>query len=222
ARPQPGCAPGDALKGITIRTGVLLKVVTGRVSGVHRIDPSPPPRPGDRARLLEERLSSQERTTAFLLRQAFQVKDDIVSYLQGSRGCQHGETAAQQLLENHIQTITSIVKKLSQDIEVLERQIRTRDGAAVETNFAVQSLDHKYIQGLGDLRGRVTRNARSMILDKRSRGPVNREVILALYMSQRWIPEYRTEPRALFLKEKTCCGVKKRQECDSGMRKISG
>ncbi|CAN0304516.1 unnamed protein product [Bubo scandiacus] len=122
-----------------------------------RRDPSPPPRPGDRARLLEERLSSQERTTAFLLHQAFQVKDDIVSYLQGSRGCQHGETAARQLLENHIQTITSIVKKLSQDIEVLERQIRTRDGATVETNFAVQSLDHKYIQGLGDLRGRVTR-----------------------------------------------------------------
>uniref|UniRef100_A0A8D0KXC7 Family with sequence similarity 81 member B n=1 Tax=Strix occidentalis caurina TaxID=311401 RepID=A0A8D0KXC7_STROC len=146
--PQPGCAPGDALKGITIRTGVLLKV---------GVDPSPPPRPGDRARLLEERLSSQERTTAFLLHQAFQVKDDIVSYLQGSRGCQHGEIAARQLLENHIQAITSIVKKLSQDIEVLERQIRTRDGAAVETNFAVQSLDHKYIQGLGDLRGRVTR-----------------------------------------------------------------
>lgn len=41
--------------------------------------------------------------------------------------------------------------------QVLERQIRTRDGAAVATNFAVQSLDHKYIQGLGDLRGRVAR-----------------------------------------------------------------
>ncbi|NXL52502.1 FA81B protein, partial [Podilymbus podiceps] len=124
---------------------------------LHRRDPSPPPRPGERARLLEERLSSQEMTTALLLRQAFRIKDDIVSYLQGSKGYQHGETSARRLLENHIQTITSIVKQLSQDVEVLERQIRIRDGAAVETNFAVQSLDHKYIQSFGDLRGRVAR-----------------------------------------------------------------
>ncbi|NWU96447.1 FA81B protein, partial [Upupa epops] len=124
---------------------------------LHRRDPSPPLCPADRAHLLEERLSSQERTTAFLLHQAFQIKDDIVSCLQGSKGCQYGENAARQLLENHIQTITSIVKKLSQDIEVLERQLRTRDGAAVKTNFAIQSLDQKYIQGLGDLRGRVAR-----------------------------------------------------------------
>ncbi|KFZ64634.1 Protein FAM81B, partial [Antrostomus carolinensis] len=102
-------------------------------------------------------LSSQERTTAFLLHQAFQIKDDLISYLQGSKGYQHGESSARRLLENHIQTITSIVKKLSQDIEVLERQIRARDGATVETNFAVRSLDHKYIHGLGDLRGRVAR-----------------------------------------------------------------
>ncbi|KAM9509926.1 protein FAM81B [Guaruba guarouba] len=94
---------------------------------------------------------------AFLLHQAFQIKDDIIAYHQGSKGYQHGETAARQLLENHIQTITSIVKKLSQDIEVLEWQIRTRDGAAAETNFAVQTLDHKYSQCLGDLRGRVAR-----------------------------------------------------------------
>ncbi|KQK82448.1 hypothetical protein AAES_206443 [Amazona aestiva] len=94
---------------------------------------------------------------AFLLHQAFQIKDDIIAYLQGGKGYQHGETAARQLLENHIQTITSIVKKLSQDIEVLEWQIRTRDGAAAETNFVVQTLDHKYSQCLGDLRGRVAR-----------------------------------------------------------------
>ncbi|NWX40044.1 FA81B protein, partial [Steatornis caripensis] len=124
---------------------------------VLRRDPSPPPHPRDRTSLLEERLSSQERTTSFLLHQAFRIKDDIISYLQGSKGYQHRETTAWQLLENHVQTITSIIKKLSQDIEVLEQQIRTRDGAAVETNFAVQSLDRKYIQGLGDLRGRVAR-----------------------------------------------------------------
>ncbi|GAB0206156.1 protein FAM81B [Grus japonensis] len=131
--------------------------VDTRVFGVHRRDPSPPPRPRDRDHLLEEWLSRQERTTAFLLHQAFQNKDDIISCLQGRKGYQHRETSAQRLLENHVQTITSIVKKLGQDIEVLERQIRIRDGATVETNFAVQSLDHKYIQGLGDLRGRVAR-----------------------------------------------------------------
>ncbi|XP_029859869.1 protein FAM81B [Aquila chrysaetos chrysaetos] len=139
------------------RKGRATYIKSANCSNPSRRDPSPPPRPRDRACLLEERLYSQERTTAFLLHQAFRIKDDVISYLQGSKGYQHGERAARQLLENHIQTITSIVKKLSQDIEVLERQIRTRDGAAVETNFAVQSLDHKYIQGLGDLRGRVAR-----------------------------------------------------------------
>ncbi|NXE14110.1 FA81B protein, partial [Lophotis ruficrista] len=128
-----------------------------KVFGVHRRHSSPPSQPRDRACLQDQRSSSQERTTAFLLHQAFRIKDDIISSLQGSEGCQHGETSDRRLLKNHIQTITSIVKKLSQDIEVLERQIRARDGAAVETNFAIQSLDHKYTQGLGDLRGRVAR-----------------------------------------------------------------
>ncbi|XP_035166775.1 protein FAM81B [Oxyura jamaicensis] len=124
---------------------------------LRRRDVSPAPGPGDKARRLEERLSSQERTTAFLLHQAFQVKDDVVSYIKESSGYQHKETAARQLLENHVQTIAGMVQKLSQDIEVLERQIRTRDGTTAQTNFAVQNLDHKYIQSLGDLRGRVVR-----------------------------------------------------------------
>ncbi|XP_075788233.1 protein FAM81B isoform X1 [Pelodiscus sinensis] len=119
--------------------------------------PAIPMIPGSRVNLLENRLSSQERTTAVLLDQAFRIKDDIVSYLQGSKGHQQGEATARQLLENHIQTITSIVKKLSHDIEVLEKQIRTRDNVTTGTTFAVQSLDHKYLHGFGDLRGRVAR-----------------------------------------------------------------
>ncbi|XP_074851419.1 protein FAM81B isoform X2 [Carettochelys insculpta] len=113
--------------------------------------------PGNRVNLLENRLSSQERTTAVLLDQAFRIKDDIVSYLQGSKGHQQEEATARQLLENHIQTITSIVKKLSHDIEVLEKQMRTRDNVTTGTTFAVESLDHKYLHGFGDLRGRVAR-----------------------------------------------------------------
>ncbi|CAI5787263.1 Uncharacterized protein PODLI_1B037560 [Podarcis lilfordi] len=112
---------------------------------------------GSRVHSLEDRLSNQERTTAVLLDQAFRIKDGLVSYLHGNKGVQQGETAARQLLENHIQTITSIVKKLSHDIEVLERQIKSRDDATSGTNFAMQSLDHKHLQGVGDLRGRVAR-----------------------------------------------------------------
>ncbi|XP_061478462.1 protein FAM81B [Rhineura floridana] len=112
---------------------------------------------GSRVNSLEDRLSSQERTTAVLLDQAFRIKDGIVSYLQGNKGFYQGETKARQLLENHIQTITSIVKKLSHDIEVLDRQIKSRDDATTGANFAMQSLDHKHLQGVGDLRGRVAR-----------------------------------------------------------------
>ncbi|XP_053151893.1 protein FAM81B isoform X1 [Hemicordylus capensis] len=112
---------------------------------------------GSRVNYLEDRISNQERTTAVLLDQAFRIKDDIVSHLQGNKGFQQGEFVARQLLENHIQTITSIVKKLSHDIEVLERQIKTRDDVTSGTSYAVQSLDHKHLQGVGDLRGRVAR-----------------------------------------------------------------
>uniref|UniRef100_A0A8I3S0J6 Family with sequence similarity 81 member B n=2 Tax=Canis lupus familiaris TaxID=9615 RepID=A0A8I3S0J6_CANLF len=106
---------------------------------------------------LEDRLNNQERTIAFLLEQAFRIKEDISACLQGTHGFRKEESLARKLLENHIQTITSIVKKLSQNIEILEDQIRARDQAATGTNFAVQELNTKHLQGVGDLRGRVAR-----------------------------------------------------------------
>ncbi|XP_009683159.1 protein FAM81B [Struthio camelus] len=122
-----------------------------------RRDTSLPPRPGNGVHQLEERLSRQERTTALLLDQASRIKDELVSYLRGPRGDQQGEVAARQLLESHFQAIVGAVKQLRQDVEVLETHIRTRDNATIKTNFVVQSLDRKYIQGFGDLRGRVAR-----------------------------------------------------------------
>ncbi|XP_062456012.1 protein FAM81B [Rhea pennata] len=94
---------------------------------------------------------------ALLLNQASQVKDDLVSYLRGPQGDQREELAAQQLLQNYVQAVVGAVKQLRQDVQVLETQIRTRDNATIEANFAVQSLDRKCIQGFGDLRGRVAR-----------------------------------------------------------------
>ncbi|XP_057353497.1 protein FAM81B-like [Manis pentadactyla] len=110
-----------------------------------------------------ERLKSQERTIAFLLERAFRIKADIAACLQATHGFRKEESLARKLLENHIQTITSIVKKLSQNIEILEDQIRVRDQAATGTNFAVQELNTKHLQGVGDLRGRVARCDSSIV-----------------------------------------------------------
>ncbi|XP_027461754.1 protein FAM81B isoform X4 [Zalophus californianus] len=112
---------------------------------------------------LEDRLNNQERTITFLLEQAFRIKDDISACLQGTHGFRKEELLARKLLENHIHTITSIVKKLSQNIEVLEDQIRARDQVATGTNFAVQELNTKHLQGVGDLRGRVARCDSSIV-----------------------------------------------------------
>ncbi|XP_076995245.1 protein FAM81B isoform X3 [Tamandua tetradactyla] len=112
---------------------------------------------------LESRLNTQERTVAFLLEQAFRIKEDISACLQGTHGFRKEESLARKLLESHIQTITSIVKKLSQNIEVLEEQIRVRDQVATGNNFRVQELNIKHQQGVGDLRGRVARCDSSIV-----------------------------------------------------------
>ncbi|KAM4875177.1 protein FAM81B isoform 2-T2 [Thomomys bottae] len=106
---------------------------------------------------LENRLNNQERTISFLLEQAFRIKEDISACLHGAHGFRKEESLARKLLESHIQTITSIVKKLSQNIEILEDQIRIRDQATTGTNFAIQDFKIKHLQGVGDLRGRVAR-----------------------------------------------------------------
>uniref|UniRef100_A0A2K5E0J0 Family with sequence similarity 81 member B n=1 Tax=Aotus nancymaae TaxID=37293 RepID=A0A2K5E0J0_AOTNA len=112
---------------------------------------------------LEDRLNNQERTVAFLLEQAFRIKEDISACLQGALGFRKEESLARKLLESHIQTITSIVKKLSQNIEILEDQIRARDQAATGANFAAQEINLKHLQGVGDLRGRVARCDSSIV-----------------------------------------------------------
>ncbi|XP_006885453.1 PREDICTED: protein FAM81B [Elephantulus edwardii] len=112
---------------------------------------------------LEDRLTKQERTIAFLLEQAFRIKEDLSACLQGTHGFQKEESHARKLLECHIHTITSIVKKLNQNIEVLENQVRVRDQVATGTNFAVQELNAKHLQGVGDLRGRVARCDSSIV-----------------------------------------------------------
>ncbi|XP_036597675.1 protein FAM81B isoform X2 [Trichosurus vulpecula] len=130
---------------------------TDLVQYVPKDQPFLPAIPGNPRCPIEERLASQERTMAVLLEQAFHIKEEISSCLQGSHGFQKEESMARQLLENHIQTITSIVKKLNQNIQILEEQIRARDNAAAQSNFVSQSFNQNQLHGMGDLRGRVAR-----------------------------------------------------------------
>ncbi|KAJ8380558.1 hypothetical protein SKAU_G00013360 [Synaphobranchus kaupii] len=111
----------------------------------------------DKSDFLEGRLTNQERTMGTLLEQAFRIKEEVIASLHATQGSVQTEALSHRLLENHIQTITQIVKQLSKDIEVLEGQIIQRDSVTSGTSFAVQSLDHKNLAGIGDLRGRVAR-----------------------------------------------------------------
>ncbi|XP_051750456.1 protein FAM81B isoform X1 [Ctenopharyngodon idella] len=110
-----------------------------------------------RNRHMESRITNQERTLSTLLEQAVKIRDDVVTGLRATQGSVLMESSARKLLENHIQIITHIVKQLSRDIQVLEAQIIERDNLAAGTTFAVKSLDHKNMMGIGDLRGRVAR-----------------------------------------------------------------
>ncbi|XP_035514945.1 protein FAM81B [Morone saxatilis] len=102
-------------------------------------------------------LSSQEKTLAVLLEQAFRIKEEVAAGLQSTQGSIQVEALSRKLLENHILTITRIVKQLSMDIQALERLIVQRDSITSGTSKAVQSLDQKNMAGIGDLRGRVAR-----------------------------------------------------------------
>ncbi|XP_063752811.1 protein FAM81B [Eleginops maclovinus] len=102
-------------------------------------------------------LSGQERTLAVLLEQAFRIREEVAAGLQSAQGSLQVETLSRKLLENHILTITRIVKQLSMDIQALERQINQQVSITSETTMALQNLDQKNMADIGDLRGRVTR-----------------------------------------------------------------
>ncbi|XP_016071622.1 PREDICTED: protein FAM81B [Miniopterus natalensis] len=161
--PLPGSANDQENKVRLSPAKMSTKNTTDLVEYVHKGHSFLPVIPNTQRNQLEDRLSTQERTIAFLLEQASRIKEDISACLNGTQGFRKEELLARKLLENHIQTITSIVKKLSQNIEILEDQIRVRDQAVTGTNFAVQELNNRHLQGIGDLRGRVARCDASIV-----------------------------------------------------------
>lgn len=67
---------------------------------------------------VEGRLAFQEETIQKLLDRAYKVKEDIIDVLGITQHSWQEEKRARQLLQDHIQTITDVVRKLSRNIEV--------------------------------------------------------------------------------------------------------
>ncbi|XP_029018219.1 protein FAM81B [Betta splendens] len=99
----------------------------------------------------------QERTLAVLLEEALRIKEEVAAGLRSCTGSVRAQALSRQLLETHILTITRIVKRLSVDIQALERQISQRDSVTSGTTLAIQRLDQKNGEAIGDLRVRVAR-----------------------------------------------------------------
>ncbi|PNI72969.1 FAM81B isoform 5, partial [Pan troglodytes] len=116
--PLPGSDNNQEKKVRLSPAKMSTKNSTDLVEYVDKSHPLLPIIPNTQRGQLEDRLNNQERTIAFLLEQAFRIKEDISACLQGTHGFRKEESLARKLLESHIQTITSIVKKLSQNIEM--------------------------------------------------------------------------------------------------------
>ena len=71
-----------------------------------------------RLNYLEDRLQAQERTTQNLIDRAYKIKENIIDNLNITHGTWQEEKRSRELLQEHIRTITDIVRKLSRDIQV--------------------------------------------------------------------------------------------------------
>lgn len=125
---------------------------------------------------LEDRLAYQEKTTRSLVDRALMVKEDIIESLSIAQISWQGEKKARGLLQEHIRTITTVVKRLSREIEALESEIKSRHSQVEGQSTAVKNLELHHVAGVTDLRGRVGRcdaAIQRLVSDMRS----NNEVI---------------------------------------------
>lgn len=103
-----------------------------------------------------EAINHQQQMTQALIDKAFQNREEFLhnlSHIQGEKL----EENTRLLLQDHIRYITSIVKRLNQDIEGLEAEIRARDHGIIGTNAAVGKLEVHNLTSLQDLRARIVR-----------------------------------------------------------------
>lgn len=103
-----------------------------------------------------EAINHQQQMTQALIEKAFQNREEFLHNLSHMQG-EKLEENTRNLLQDHIRYITTIVKRLNQDIEGLESEIRARDHGIMGTNAAVGKLEVHNVTSLQDLRGRIVR-----------------------------------------------------------------
>ncbi|XP_070541707.1 protein FAM81A-like [Ptychodera flava] len=113
--------------------------------------------PSRRLDVIEDRLLHQEKTTQSLLDRAFKIKEDIIDSMNLTHGTWQGEKQARDLLQEHIRTITLVVKRLSREIEILEDRIQASGNVGGNTQSVVKNLELHHVGSVVDLRGRVAR-----------------------------------------------------------------
>ena len=106
---------------------------------------------------LEDRLAIQEKTTRALVGKALTAKEDAIESLSIAQMSWQGETKARTLLQEHIRTITTVVKRLSREIEALQSEIRSKQSQFEGQSTAVKNLELHHVAGVTDLRGRAAR-----------------------------------------------------------------
>ena len=92
------------------------------------IDPAwqsarPPSRTTVRVEVLGDQARQQEATMQKLLDKAIRVKDEISETLNATHSNWQEEKHARELLQDHIRTITDVVRKLSLNVQVLSNAI---------------------------------------------------------------------------------------------------
>ena len=120
---------------------------------------------------LEDRLALQEKTTRSLVEKALTAKEDVIESLSFAQMSWQGEKKARTLLQEHIRTITTVVKRLSKEIESLQSEIRSRQSQFEGQSTAVKNLELHHVAGVTDLRGRAARcdsDIQRLVTDLRS------------------------------------------------------
>ncbi|XP_072167510.1 protein FAM81A-like [Diadema setosum] len=101
---------------------------------------------------------SRGANSRMLIERASELKNAIVSHMMEESG--YGAWPDRQLrglLQEHLHTVTSALKRLGHEIESLESQLSGRDQASAMSNNLMRSLEVQQATSVNDLRSRVAR-----------------------------------------------------------------